>query len=192
MCPSKIDFKPHSNDVLLESYNDLLPTGAAFDAKNIPDTTMYNLMKSFTPEMLRYENEVYEVIANYIPNFDDSFIDSWEQFVGIPDKSFDAGVFTTSERLRNVVIKLAYLNLQTNDDFIALATILGVEINIYSGILLPIPATNTIVIELTNLETLPSFPYTFPIQFGGVDEDLFVRLCNQQKPATDIIDFIYL
>ena len=200
MSISKKDFLPHTIAQNIESFSDGIPTGKEWAAKNIPDSEFNNLLKSFSQQLNRYENTINDLIQRFIPNFKNSYIVDWENLVGIPDASFTANTFTDEERRRNIIIKLAFMNLQTAADFVALGTILGLDIEVVpdsQGSLFPLTfpillgGDNLITILIKNTAQNEVFPYTFPLTFPDKTVSLFEALCESQKPATDTIVFLY-
>ena len=108
--------------------------------------------------------------------------------------------------VNNVIIKLTALGVQTAEDFIALANLLGYEtIEIeagtdFGGFPLPFPFTffstskaafNTIIVRLPTELAESQFPMNFPYPFSSFDIGILQRLFEKLKPATDNLIFIF-
>lgn len=182
-------YTPETLSQTVQAWADVMPNGKAFIAKNIADTNVFNLLKGFAVEMGRYQSQLFQVASEYIPNFNNGFIDEWESFVGIPDSCFEvidstgAAIYDNSERLRNIIIKLVFMNLQTEADYVALGNILGLPISI------EVTAAYTMVITIT-VTNLNSFPFIFPIIFSASNSILFQCIVTKQKEAQTNITFI--
>jgi len=175
------DYSPNTENNNTQSFADLFFNGRVTDARNITGSVLRNTFKSIAIELGRYQTLLYEIITSYIPNFNDSFIEQWEKELGIPDDIFD-NTGTNTERRRNIIIKLAYMNLQTEQDYIDLANLLNLSISISnSGF--------TTTIDIAGL-TEPEFPYTFTMTFGTDVSGLFQQIVLKQKPAYQEVVFI--
>lgn len=179
---------------------DYLPGGRLFHAKQIHDSNFRRLLRGFAGEVFRADGYVQTFKEDVIPDATRFFLDEWEEAVGIPDGCF-SGAGTEAQRLRDVLVKLASLGVQTVEDFEALGALFGVTVDVspahpFTVFPLEFPvllfdtekeARFTIVVDFT-VNASSKFPLTFPFVFGdetiGVLECLFRRL----KPANcDII-----
>jgi len=194
------DYKPNTVEENRQAYADLMPSGITFDKKNVSGTNIYKLLLSISKEMVRYQNDLYSVIKDYIPKLNgetNGFIDEWENFVGIPDDCFEEGIYTDEERIRNIIIKLAYMNLQTDADYYALANLLGITIEITPAtdfglftLTFPFIFGNGYTAIITFLgPSFNSFPFTFPILFDKNPYTLFQCIVEKQKPAYSEVIF---
>ena len=175
-----LDYAPNTEDQNTQSFADLFFSGRVTDAKNKNGSVLRNTFKATAKELNRYQTLLYEIITSYIPNFNDSFIEQWEKELGIPDDIFD-NTGTDTERRRNIIIKLAYMNLQTEQDYIDLANLLNLSITISnSGF--------TTTIDIAGLDE-PDFPYTFDFTFGTNVNGLFQQIVLKQKPAYQEVIF---
>ena len=99
------------------------------------------------------------------------------------------------------MVKLASLGVQTAQDFIDLAALFGITVEIKNGTVngtfpmtCPIivfdsskAARFTIIVTFT-VAAAETFPYTFPLPFGNAQIAILECLFNRLKPAnTDII-----
>jgi len=173
------DFLPKSEVDNIKSFSDLMPLNKRlWVATRIAEANAYRLLKILAQELARFQLLEYEIANQYIPNFDDSFIESWEQNLGIPDSCFSIAV-DDDERRRNIIIKLAYMNFQTAEDYEKLGELLGLNVQVFPNV----PATPyqwTINIDSTDTNV---FTYTFPITFSKNFIGLFECIVEKQKPA---------
>ncbi len=183
---------------LLKDFTDSLvrymPGGKLFQGfrtDSTEATNTYLFAKGLAPTLQtvtlflnEYHNQIY-------PDTTVSFLEEWENALGIPDTCFTQTLLEAStydERLDYMVAKLVSMNVQTVQDFQDLAGVFGLSATVYAGDDAPTPppgsATDircTIVIDVA--ETL-TFTYTFPIQFGGgVNQSLVECLFENLKPA---------
>ena len=138
---------------------DLLPTGQAMQAKNTFDKNLRKLMEASSGELVSLINTIFLICNDYNPAFTEYMLERWESLLQIPDACFSLAS-TIEERRANVLIKLATLNVTTEEDYIALAACLGFDITVTY----PFP--------------FHTFPYQFPFLFGGNEDDLFTVIIN--------------
>ena len=176
--PSLKDFTPKDLNKIADSFARLMPTGNYWSGGYVEDTNFRLFLKGIGKEMTRFQQMVQAVAQEYIPNLTTSAIDEWEQFLGIPDDCFFITSNTTpDERRRNIIIKLAYMNLQTDADYKALAAQFGLIILLepQGGFVLKIIILNAFI---------PGFPYTFTFTFGGsTPVEIFECIVTKQKAA---------
>jgi len=178
-----------------------LPGGRLFEAAFIPDT-IYNM---FLRGLGRTNQDVEDLLKLFDDELDINtttcFLEAWEETVGIPDECFDTNVDIQTRR-QQVLIKLASLGVQTEEDFEELAALYGVEIEIIAGsdagvftytfpILLFSSATTArftmvVVYEVAEANT---FTYTFPIIFG--DAAIPILECLFRKLAPANVDVLF-
>jgi uncharacterized protein YmfQ (DUF2313 family) len=180
------DFLPQSEAHNVKSWADLFPTNKKlWSAYGIPGTNAYKLLAVFSQELSRLQSIEYEIATQYIPNLSNSFITEWNQMLGIPDDCFSSPPDDETQRLF-IYMKLFALNLQTVDDYVALAALLGIAIQVF-------PYTDTEPFVWTIAYTVVSpnvFPYTFTFRFTIQQEALFECLVNTYKPAHTLVNFI--
>ena len=196
-------FAPKSSEDNTQSYADLMPTNKKLWAScNLSGTTIRLLLAAFSGELARFQDLEFQLANTYIPNFDNSMIERWEQDLGIPDSCF-TNDGTDAERRRNIIIKLAYMNLQTQQDYFDLANLLGLDIQIsYADTSDAFPYTFPIAlisekeakftwfINISNVQE-QTFPYTFQITFGESASELFQCICQKQKGADTRLIFSF-
>jgi uncharacterized protein YmfQ (DUF2313 family) len=103
-----------------------LPEGKVWRAKNEKESNLYKLLLGFGGELLRVHQSIDELMCNYLISESAQFLPEWEKMVGIPDSCFK-GTGTDEERVRDVLIKLASLNVITEADWEALCALYGVS-----------------------------------------------------------------
>ncbi len=199
--PNIEDFTPRTLEQNADSFSNFLPTGLLWTAAFTENTIFRNFIKGAAIEMGRWQETLQKVALEYIPNMQTSFIPEWEQTLGIPDSCFSITNQTDAIRRRNILIKFTCMNLQTEADYIKLATSLGLSIQIVpydlTGVGFPYtfpfsffdPAFDWKIIIFTEIAGV--FPYTFPMTFDTSDPDvaLFECIVNKQKPAHTEVTF---
>jgi len=184
------------NKLLIETQESLaayLPGGELWESALVPDTNLNALLLGLSGALLDVQNFMAVYNSEFIPSQPGtSFLEDWEQAVGIPDECFPGPEETDREiRRLHVLVKLASLGVQTSDDFVDLATILGfpgttVESGIDAGIAEP-EGQFTIVV------TFPfsgnNFPLIFPVLFGSDQFAILECLFTKLKP--DNCDIIF-
>lgn len=196
--PDKQGYLPQGISNSTQALADVMPNGKVFDAKNIGSSTFRKFLKGLAQEQVRYESSLFELISQYIPNFTTSYIEEWERELGIPDECFLVAGQTDLERRRNIIIKLAFLGLVTAQDYLNLAAVLGLTIEISAAdnprfpLVFPVlfGAAYTITIIFEGIEE-SGFPYTFPITFVNQLAGLYECLANKYKQAYVEIEFEY-
>ncbi len=190
------NYKPETLSQTVQAWADVMPDGKTYSGKNITIANLYKLLQGISVEMGRYQNMVFQVASEFIPNFDNGFVDEWEALVGIPDSCFEGldssgeQIYTISERLRNIIIKLAFMNLQTENDYQKLADILGLTVVVGTGNTSVFPLTfpvtfgepHTMVITF-QAASFNGFPFTFPLTFAKDPITLYQCIVEKQKPA---------
>jgi hypothetical protein len=169
-------FDNHSIEQHTNATAAYLPEDETFLAKKIAGTNLRNLLVSFAQQFKNTEELLNLFINELDPNEANYLITEWESAVGIPDDCFTA-TGTLEERRRDVLVKLASLGIQTNEDFVALADIFGVDVQISSG---------------SNFSLF--FPANFPIQFiGSIETGRFTILVKflTPSPLTGLVECLF-
>lgn len=165
-----------------------LPGGKLFRSKFDSNRGIYKFLKGLSEEASRCNDLLVEYNKQYYPDTTEDFITEWERALGIPDSCFFIEGLTLQERQRNVLVKLARMSVQTNEDFQALATVFGVSAIIYGGkdpaVSPPITPDKTARFTIV-VEFIPPnvFPYTFPVLFGSDAISLLECLFQEIRPA---------
>ena len=184
---------------------DLLPHGNLYIAKNITGSTFYKLLNAFILEIQRVESIIKQTAdEDYIFNAENLLVE-WENALGIPDKCFKTQNITIENRQKQVIAKLALMNVQTTQDFINLAAFFDIEVEIVSGtagatftFTFPVvlaasqyAAAFTMIVKFNKESPSNVFPLTFPVTFANNDEDLIKCLFLQLAPANVYVMFVY-
>ncbi len=174
MAINKQAFSVKSQSENIQALANLLPTGKAWTAKNITGTNLRNTLKALSIEIARSQSTLESLCDGYIPNFTTSFIEEWENELGIPDDCF-SNTGTDAERRRNIIIKLAHMNLQTSQDYLNLADLLG------------------LTIAITPISEKAKFTVTFPEVLGTYESQNFqytfpIIMVEDANPFTFVID----
>lgn len=178
-----------------------LPGGDLFASRYADGSTLRRLLRGFAEELFRTNGLIKEYCEQIIPDETVKFIGEWESALGIPDDCF-SGTGTMDERRLHVLVKLASLGVQTQQDFIDLASLFGVEITIMNGslhgtfpLVFPILFFNsskdarfTIIVTFTLIEG-ERFTYTFPLLFGNSELAILECLFNKLKPVNTAVIF---
>ncbi len=191
------DFDKHSIVDNSDSLAFYLPGGNVFANARILETNIRKFFDGLSQELRRSECLIEDLVREYFPDTTESFIDEWESSVGIPDDCFDVAS-SLEERVSNVIIKLASLNVQTRQDFIDLALLFGFDVVIkggtsfFGGFTYTFPInfptsprgdrhTMFVIFQPGTLEEI--FPYTFPLKFGTGRQSTMECWFNKLVPA---------
>lgn len=190
-----------------------LPPGKAFGAAFIDGTNTRNLLLGMAEELRRMEFHLETYRDFLLPDRTLEYIDDWEFALGIPDGCF-TGKGTNEQRRRDILIKLASLGVQTESDFVSLAAIFGITVQVKSGIdhlqisdggyelfnplliLADFESPNdlqtarfTLVISYTIPDSV-KFPYLFPLPFTTSELNTLECLFGKLKQAHENLLFI--
>lgn len=192
-------FTPQGIDKSTQALADVCPVGKVFEVKNLGTSNTRKLLRGLAQEQVRYEGSIFDLINKYIPNFTISYIEEWEQQLGIPDDCFNTIDFTDDERRRNIIIKLAFLTLVTPQDYIDLAILLQLDVQVIPGPdISSFPLTFPVIfgdnfflfIKFIGVQE-EGFPYVFPITFGTAITSLYECLVNKYKQAYIQVEFLF-
>lgn len=184
------------NKILVEVQQSLsayLPGGPLWESALIPDTNLNALLLGLSGVLLDVQSFMLVYNSEFIPSqAGTSFLENWEQAVQIPDDCFPGPDEPDREiRRLHVLVKLASLGVQTSDDFVALAVILGftavtVKSGIDEGIAEP-EGQFTIVVKLPDEGV--GFVYSFPLVFQSTQTTIVECLFTKLKPDNCAIIF---
>lgn len=193
-------FIANSPEVNSQTEADYLLSDELHRAKNIKTSNLKALLNAFSLELTRVEEKLQELVDEFYPPDTTNLIVEWERTLGIPDDCFKVEGVDLEMRRKQVVAKLALMNLTTTQDFIDLAAFFDVAVTITSGseiesvFPLTFPtqfflnekgAKFTMVVTFVNIEQPNNiFPLTFPFIFDvQTPVDLIICLFNKLKPA---------
>jgi uncharacterized protein YmfQ (DUF2313 family) len=186
-----------------------LPSGKAWNSKNISGSNMRNLASGFCEEYRRSDLSLYNFKQEMMPDTTDEYIGRWEQAVGIPCDCFQVAGDLATRRL-NVQRKLSLLGLQTSSDFENFAASMGLAIKARSGIdhvstgdggygtelpAIDIPSEFATVKEarftivITSLVSPAAFDYDFDFPFGNSEQLIMECVFRHAKPGNCNIIF---
>jgi uncharacterized protein YmfQ (DUF2313 family) len=145
-----------TKEEIAESLKKYFISGVLHDAINIITTNIYKMFKAFSGSFKReYDAEEY-LKRELNPETTYDLIEDWEGDVGIPDECFLTTGIDVVQRRNQVITKLT-AQVQTAQDFVDLAAKLGVDVTV--------TAKN---------EGAGGFPYQFPFQFQGVEDNFVI------------------
>jgi len=188
-------FKRRDIDAYADSLADYMPGGVLFTAKSIQDSNFRKLLRGIAGELFEVNGLLREYSGEILPDQTSKFLDEWEMALGIPDDCF-SGTGSLDERRRDVLVKLASLGVQTATDFIELAALFGIAVDVIPAIdeitfplTFPIPMFDTekdarfsIFVRFFD-DQANSFPLTFPFTFGSGEIGILECLFGKIKPA---------
>ena len=198
------DFECHTQRQQAKSIADYLPNGPVFEAKNVENTTLKNLLLGWAVELISDETVIKEVSKQHDIRQTVDLIEEWESMMGIPDDCFKADG-TIEERRRDVIIKLG-IALLTEQDYIDLGKLFDIEVKIARlppclvfPLLFPVPfcvegkkARFTMIIELPAELDDCIFPVLFPVCFRASTKTLIECLFRKLSPANVRVIFKYI
>lgn len=177
----------HILEEVAQSLAAYLPDGELWEAAIIEGTNLNAVVLGLSGLLLDAETFTQVYASQFIPTNTDVFIEDWERALQIPDDCFDASGDRDTRRL-HILIKLASLGVQTSDDFIALAGLLGFpDTTVESGIDAGIPEPEgqyTIVVSFAF--TGNKFVLSFPIPFGSDQFSVLQCLFDKLIPANTV------
>jgi len=184
----------HTIEEMVQSIASYLPGGDLFIAAHTEGTNQNDLLRGIGFTLLDAENFLAVYNSEFIPDTTTVFIEEWESALGIPDGCFPGpDESDLSIRRLHILVKLASLGVQTVDDFVNLATIMGFpSVEVIPGVdfnVQPIEeARFTIVVRFPGAAG-NSFPLDFAFTFGTDQFDIIECLFRRLKPANCNIIF---
>jgi len=188
-------FTEHNVEEQAQALADFLPNGCLFEAKNRRDSLYRQFLRglgaaNFEPEaFLRFFSAEIDL------NTTTALLEEWEATVGIPDDCFSTNTDIETRR-QQVLIKLAALGVQTEEDFENLAALYGVTIEIQQGtdvstfpLIFPSiffgssKEARFSIVVLYEVALTDTFTYTFPIPFGDAAIPILECLFDKLAPA---------
>ena len=186
----------HTIEKHADALANYLPGGRLFEAGKVSGTKLRSVLLGLAKEFSTAEGYLKTISNEYDINTTTLFINEWESAVGIPDSCFK-GDGTIEQRRSHVLVKLASLGIQTEEDFEELGSIIGIAIVVTPGFEVSgvFPMTFpfiffdtiaesrfTIVVDFT-VEAASKFTLTFPFTFGSDEIAILECLFLKLKPA---------
>jgi uncharacterized protein YmfQ (DUF2313 family) len=172
-------------------------------AKNKEGSNLRKVLIGLAEEFVRFRDKANLIYDNYSPGKTEQLITDWETQVGIPDDCF-SNTGTLEERRTNILLKLAGINVSTEQQFKNVASILGFNIEVSNGIetstfplTLPFILLNqdeapfTIIITLPASEQPAGLPLELPFTLTSQAPEILECLFNKIKPAQCNLIFRY-
>lgn len=175
-----------------------IPQGKAWIDKFTEDTVMRNLLIGYGLEYMRLENNLNYTDDELSLLRTQDLINEWEVEYGIDKSCFgEQDKSDLEQRIKNILVMIASNGTSTEEQFEAIALLLGVEVDVEAGTALltkftmtfpftfysdVIDARYTIVVNI--LDGLPStFTFTFTFIFGDPRVTLLKCFFEILKPA---------
>lgn len=194
-------FTRHTKEQHADVLADYLPNDDFWKAKKIDGKKLRQLLLGLALTAQKAEDQLETVWEELDPSTTTLFINDWESALGIPDDCF-SGTGTIEDRRLHVIIKLSS-SVQTADDFVALAALLGLEVTVEAGnspnALLPLnipfivlgpPQVTGFTILVTLAVTTAVLPLNIPFIVGDAKVSILKCIFNKLKPANVNIIFI--
>lgn len=193
---SEFDIK--TPDENAQSLADLHPDGIFWEAKNIDGSNFRQLLIGLAGEIQRAQSYIQSVAEDYIPNLTNSFINDWENIVGIPDDCFTKNGISEGDqssdagRRRDILIKLSKMNLQTTQDYIDLAAAFNTTITINNSTG-GFDQFNWEIVFQGATTTGWDYPWTIPdeIVWGSPFQELIRCIFDKQRPAHTLLNYSF-
>jgi len=199
-------FIEHTKEQHTDTTASCLLDGLFMIAKNQPDSDFRKLLDAFSRTFLKVEQQNNATYRELIPQTTDVLVSLWERDLGIPDDVFNNSG-TIEERVNNIILKLASLGAQTEEDFIAIASLIGFDnIEITPGgevafFPLPFPcaffsnaktARFTVFVDVPRSQGIGFFPIPFPCNFIRTQNNPLEALFQKLRPANVQLIFRYI
>ena len=192
-----------------------IPDGRAWGTKVVAGTVTRLFLEGLAVEMIRSSELIERFKTQILPDLTTDFLPEWETALAIPDNCF-TGTGTLDERRKDVLIKLVSLGVQTRQDFVDLAALLGVAVTITQ----PLSRQNftytfedveddfpsftgvfefghsdratkfTMIVTFLDLPAAVRFPYTFPMPFLSREVGIVQCLFENLKPANVKLEYV--
>lgn len=187
----------------LEDTTDFLashfPDGRVWEAKNVDDTEMRNLIKCCARAFVLIQEEIYRLAIEADINLTVDLLPDWGNSVGLPNQCV-LNLDSLEKRRHAVIQRLRKIAVTTKADFELMALELGYVVEVEPGVKhggfqydFPIYFGSTnprfwmIVKYINSIFPVESFSYNFPIIFGESPFKIINCLFKQIVPANVII-----
>ena len=179
-----------------------LPLGGVFDAAREDGTNFRSLIEGLGTEYFREEENVFDVCQEMDPRITNDLLSEWERSVSIPDDCFSTAE-DIDRRREAVLLKLGGFRVQTAQDFVNLAALLGQNIEIEAGAVsgaypMTYPASYlggakgarfTMIVHFPDAENT-KYPQPYPVPYG-VATGLVECIIQHAAPANVTVIFSY-
>lgn len=153
-----------------------LPNGRVWTPKFRNDSNLRKLLRGFAPTARAMDAAIQRFVGESVPSETEDFLTEWETALGIPDPCFPLAI-TDDQRRRNIKIKLSVLaGISTRQDFIDLAALFGLLIDVNSGIDHVVPGSGGYGTALPVL--------TIPGDFATVAVARMTMVVTENSPAS--------
>lgn len=166
---------------LLASHHPNGINGKMFDLND----NMGKLIMGLSSEHVRFQEAVLKVVFENQISTTDEFIQEWERSLGIPNPCFSINNSLSIRRLQVQAVFSKFGGAQTEDDFIRIGQLFGINIEFVDN---GLPAgkqrshTWKIIINGSS-STGTLFPLPFPLPFSSGDKGFIQCLFNNLAPA---------
>lgn len=177
-------FKPNTVQEERDILASYMPTGAAWDAKNNPESIAYSLTLGLSKELVRFQQRIEEKMNELDINQTQKLLPEWEFSLGLPNNCF-TGLGTVANRRAIIIALLARFPGVSTIQEIQEEVINFLEINAVAVTgwdweqanpgSFPDDKTskNTLVIDFGETRTV--FPIPFPLNFSSSDDIRILR-----------------
>lgn len=192
-------FTVHSQEEQANILASKMPDGKVWADKFIADTTMRNLLISYGIEYMRLEGNLNYTDDELSLIRTQDLINEWETEYGIAKSCFaDQDMGDLQDRINNILIMIAANGTSTEEQFEAIALLLGLNVNVEPGTALlstftltfpvtffddVVDARYTILVTFLDVLDAARFTHTFPFVFGDTRVGLLQCFFNILKPS---------
>lgn len=174
-----------------------LPQGSLWQNSFSPDSNIGKLVIGLAVEFYRFQVLQQNLTTEMdIAQTNDLLIE-WEKSVGLPDSCFSTNVSVETRRLQVEQKFSKFGGIQIADDFVRVAAVFGVTVNIFPGSQLgeffplefPLPFESSrtirhiIYVEVIGEVEVNDFPLLFPLPFGAGEFSFLQCIFDKLAPA---------
>lgn len=121
----------HSREYYLDLQAAFLPNDELWAGKKIKTAKLYKFLYGNTKVMKELFEKIGNLLLDLNPAESTAFIAEWERALGIPN-DFLPIADTLEQRQKNVLVMLAGIKVETKEDFVNLARLMGYVVDIYT------------------------------------------------------------